>query len=106
MAPGNDDQSGKSIAREAAQLALSLQSQLTSEQIERISKEAAEEAISSFHKRYGLQAEHWVFLKELRLAHHNTSSWIKKAFVITVLTISLSFGADAILNELKSLFTK
>ncbi|MBL4865291.1 MAG: hypothetical protein JKY67_02820 [Pseudomonadales bacterium] len=104
--PGADKQDSKSIAREAAQLALRLHTEQTREQIKQIAKEDAQEAVKEFHERYDLHAEDWVFLKELRIAHKNTSSWVKKLLIIALLTISLSFGADAIVNELKIIFHK
>ena len=99
-----NDSDAKSIAREAAQLAIKLHPERSHEQIKQIAKEAAQEAVTEFHERYNLHAEDWVFLKELRIAHKNTSSWIKRFLIIALLTISLSFSADAIMNELKTVF--
>ena len=99
-------QGDKAIALEAAQLAVSLQAQISREQMENVSKKAAEDAVTAFHQRYELQPEHWVFLKELRVAHQTTGSWVKKFLIIAVLSVSLSFGADAILNELQTVFQK
>ena len=100
------EQRDKSIAREAAQIALQLHKQETDNQVSQIAKEAAQEAVTEFHERYDLHAEDWVFLKELRVAHKNTSSWIKKFLIIGLLTVSLSFGADAIMEKLELFFQK
>jgi hypothetical protein len=100
------EQNNKTIAREAAQLAISLHSRNTEQDTKRIAKESAQQAVTEFHERYDLHAEDWVFLKELRIAHKNTSSWIKRFLIIALLTISLSFSADAIVNELKVIFHK
>ena len=94
----------KKVALEAAQLALALQAEITRDQIKQISKDAAEQAITSFHRRYGLKASHWVYLDEQYAAHKNTGTWIRRALVVGLLTICLSFSADAIVHELQSIF--